>query len=110
MTALGIIEVTLIGIGALLTLAGVLYMRDKANRDQMANLLDRVTDLRTWTSAEIAQLSSTCFRRDELKDHLEPIRHNLSEVRHRQDDMKADFVRRQDDIIKMLTEIKMAKS
>ena len=94
MTSLGIIEILVIGVGALLTLLGLVYMRDKATQDRFHSMQQtwqdrmndlqhawqtRMDDLRGWCSGELTQLSNTCLRRDEIKDHINPIHQRLDQ-------------------------------
>ena len=82
----GLVEVLLIDLAALVTIYGFFHMKAKSQQDgQIAfqeRTNDRISDLRAWASTEIAQLSSSCVRRDDIKDMINPIRHDITELRH----------------------------
>lgn len=93
MTGLGIVEVVAIGIGVLVGLLTLIWYRDKAAVDRHHDLQkywhERFTDLRTWTSTELTQLSNSCLRRDEIKDHTMPIYQRIDEgFRMMRDDVR----------------------
>lgn len=106
MTGLGVVEVAVLAVGALLTLLALVYMRDKATQDRFHSIehnwqdrmndlqtawQNRMDDLRGWCSAELTQLSNTCLRRDEIKDHITPIYNRIDQTRDDIRDMRNIF-------------------
>lgn len=85
---IGYVEAIFIAVTALIALGSYVFIRDK-------NFNDRLADLNRWVHDEIIKLSNSCARRDDIKDMIAPIRHDMAELRHRQDD-----------ILKSLTKLK----
>ena len=73
-------EAIFIGLTALVTAGGYIHLRAKA-------LDDRMADQHRHLQGEISNLASNCVRRDEIKDIITPMRHDISEIRHRLDDL-----------------------
>lgn len=95
----GILEVLLIDLAALVTIWGFFYMQSRTRQTEQQAWRDRIQDqlasLKDWTHIELSSLSTSCVRRDEIKDIVLPIRQDVTEVRAMLNDIQKIMVNQQ---------------
>ena len=77
---IGWLEVLLIDGAALITIVSFVFLLFKNRQDKLEARFQRHDD-------RITDLSTACIRREELSAIVEPINHQLSEIRHRIDNL-----------------------
>ena len=77
---LGWLEVLIIDAAALVTIAGYFFARDNRRQQLIDDRFVRVEDKQN-------ELTATCARREEILSAIDPINHQLTEIRHRLDEV-----------------------